>query len=96
MSQPLLYHEIKFKKAICSNKKLNTPDVSDIGYFIEVDLGYPDIMKDKTKNFPFCPQKKLIHEDKKNDYLNQIKPKNYTKFKKLICDWTDKKNYLNH
>ena len=25
-----------------------------------------------------------------------IKPKNYTKSKKLICDWTDKKNYLIH
>ena len=26
--------------------------------------------------------------------MKQIKPKNYIKFKKLICDWTDKKNYL--
>ena len=23
-----------------------------------------------------------------------MKPKNYTKSRKLICDWTDKKNYL--
>ena len=26
--------------------------------------------------------------------MKKIKPKNYTKFKNLICDWTDKKNYL--
>ena len=26
--------------------------------------------------------------------MNKIKPKNYTKSKKLICDWTDKKKYL--
>ena len=26
--------------------------------------------------------------------MKQIKPKNYTKSKNLICDWTDKKNYL--
>ena len=26
--------------------------------------------------------------------MNRIKPKNYTKSKKLICDWTDKKKYL--
>ena len=26
--------------------------------------------------------------------MNKIQPKNYTKSKKLICDWTDKKNYL--
>ena len=32
---------------------LNTPDDSDTGYFIEVDLRYPDRIKEKTKNFPF-------------------------------------------
>ena len=26
--------------------------------------------------------------------MNKIKPKNYTKSKKIICDWTDKKKYL--
>ena len=28
--------------------------------------------------------------------MTNIKPKTYTKSKKLICDWTDKKNYLIH
>ena len=28
--------------------------------------------------------------------MNKIKLKNYTKSKKLICDWTDKKKYLIH
>ena len=28
--------------------------------------------------------------------MKQIKPKNYTKSKKVICDWSDKKNYLVH
>ena len=28
--------------------------------------------------------------------MKKVKPKNYTKAKKLICDWTDKKNYLVH
>ena len=28
--------------------------------------------------------------------MNSIKPENYTKSKKLICDWTDKKKYLIH
>ena len=73
---------------------LNTPDDSDIGYFLKVDLKYPDKMKEKTKNFPFCPKNKKIDPDKYNDYMKKIKPKNYTKSKKLICDWTDKKKYL--
>ena len=28
--------------------------------------------------------------------MQEIKPENYVKSKKLICDWTDKKNYLVH
>ena len=75
---------------------LNTPDDADIGYFLEVDLKYPDNIKEKTKHFPFCPENKKINPDKYNDYMNKIEPKNYTKSKKLICDWTDKKKYLIH
>ena len=26
--------------------------------------------------------------------MKKIKPKNYTKSKKLLCDWTDEKKYL--
>ena len=58
---------------------LNTSDASDIGYFIEVDLRYPDNMKEKTKNFPFCPENGIFPKDKNNDYINKIKPNNYTK-----------------
>ena len=74
---------------------LNTPDDSDFGYFVQVDLRYPDNLKEK-KIFPFCPENKVIPEDKYNDYMKKIKPKNYTKAKKLICDWTDERNYLTH
>ena len=77
---------------------LKTPDDADIGYFLEIDLKYTDDIKEKTKNFPFCPENKFIHKDKYNDneYMKKIKPKNYAKSKKLICDWTDKKIYLIH
>ena len=43
-----------------------------------------------TKNFPFCPGIKVIHKVKNNDYMKKIKPKNFTKAKKLKCDSTDK------
>ena len=100
MSQPLPYDEIDMWHGhpdFYMNKLeeiLNTPDDSDIGYFVEVDLGCPDNMKEKTKDFPICPENEVIQKDKYNDYLKKMKPKNYTKAKKLICDWTDKKNYL--
>ena len=59
-------------------------------------MKYPDDIKEKTKLFPFCPENKKINPNKYNDYMNKIKPENYTKSKTLICDWTDKKKYLIH
>ena len=97
MSQMLPYDEIEMwhghpdKYWNWLEEILNTPGDSDIGYFLEVDLKYPDNIKEETKNFPFCPENKKIDPDKYNDYMKKIKPKNYTKSKKLICDWTDKK-----
>ena len=75
---------------------LNTPDDNEFGYFLEVDLRYPDNVKEKTNKFPFCPLNKRINPDKYNDYVKKLKPKKYTKSKKLICAWTDKKKYLIH
>ena len=58
---------------------LNTPDVSDIGYFIEVDLSYPNNIKEKRRHFPFAPENEVIPKDKYNDYMKKIQPKVYTK-----------------
>ena len=102
MSQMLPYDEIemwhghpdKYWKWL--DVILNTPDDSEIGYFLEVDLKYPDEIKQKTKYFPFCPENKKINPNKYKEYMKSIKPENYAKSKKLICDWTDKKKYLIH
>ena len=102
MSQMLPYDEIEMwhghpdKYWNWLDGILNTPDDSEIGYFLEVDLKYPDNIKQQTRYFPFCPENKKINPDKYNEYMNSIKPENYTKSKKLICDWTDKKKYLIH
>ena len=49
--QSLPYDEILFDKIVKLKDILNTPDDSAIGYFIEVDLKYPDNIKEKTKTF---------------------------------------------
>ena len=59
-------------------------------------MKYPHNIKEKTKNFPFRLENKQINPDKYNIFIKNIKPKNYTKSKKLICDWSDKKKYLIH
>ena len=60
MSDYLPYDEIRFDKNVQLEDILNTPDDSDIGFFIEVDSIYRDEIIEKTKNFPFAPEKNLI------------------------------------
>ena len=96
MSEPLPYDEIKFNNNVKIADILNTPNDSDIGYFSEVDLIYPDNLKEKTKNFPFAPVNKKINPDNFNDYMREIKPDTYKQTSKFICDWSNKKNYLVH
>ena len=96
MSQYLPYDEIKFDNTVELDYIINNPDDNDIGYFVEVDLKYPDNIKQKTKNFPFASVNKKINPDNYHDYMKEIKPDTYIHSSKLICDWSDKKNYLIH
>ena len=72
---------------------LNTPDDSDIGYFIEVHSKHPDNI---YKKIQFAPENKIIDENKHNEYMKKIKPKNYRKIKNFICDWILICMYLIH
>ena len=68
MSQPLPIDENKFERIVCLEDVINTPDV--IGFFIDVDLKYPKIIK-KTQNFPFAPVNKISSQDNFKDYMNE-------------------------
>ena len=96
MSEYLPYDEFKFHRYVNLEDIINIPDDSGIGYFVEVDLKYPDNIKDKTKNFAFAPENKKNNPDSFNDYMKETKPDTYTQTKKLICDLSEKKNYLVH
>ena len=96
MSQYLPYGDIKFDGDVKLEDILNTSDDSEVGYFVEVDLKYPEGIREKTKNFPFCPENKFSSHDKFTDYMKKMKVDSHTKCKKLICDWMDKKKYLVH
>ena len=92
-SQPLFYDETKFDKKIKLEDNLNTPDDSDVGYFVEVDLIYADNIE-QSKKIPICSCQINPHDFK--DCMKLVKPDTYTQTKKLICDWSDRKNYLVH
>ena len=75
MGQPLRYDEIEmwhghpdlYMKWL--EEISTTQDDGDVGYFVEVDLRYPDKIKGKTKKFPFCPENKIIDKDDNNEYM---------------------------
>ena len=60
-----LNHYLMKKLKMIKNDKLEdiliTPDDSDNGYFIEVDLKYSDNIKEKTRLLPFAPVKKKLN-----------------------------------
>ena len=58
MSKSLPYDEIEFDRKVKLEKNLNTPENSDIGYFVEVDLRYSNIIKERTKNSPCALENK--------------------------------------
>ena len=52
---------LKFDNKVKLEDILNTPDDSQIGYFVEVDLKYPDEYKRKKQNFfHFAPENKIF------------------------------------
>ena len=96
MSESLPYDEIKFDNNVKLEDILSTPDDSDIGYFVEVDLKPLGKRKEKTKHFPFALVNKKINPADFSYYMKEIIPDTSTQNKKLICDWSDKKSYLVH
>ena len=76
MPKPLPHDEIKFGRNVCLKEILNTPDDSDIGYFLEVDSRKLDELRQTTKHFTFVPEIIIKSEDDFNDHMTKIKPKN--------------------
>ena len=56
MSQTLAYYATKFVRKNNLEDISSTPDGSDVGYFVGVDLLYSSNIKERTKNFPFCTE----------------------------------------
>ena len=60
MNEHLPYDKIKFDRIVKLEDILNTPDDSDTGYFVEVDLKHPDDIKDKSKKIHFVLRTQLV------------------------------------
>ena len=78
------------------NKVLNTDACSDIGYVLIVDLIYQNNIKYKSKNFPFCPENKIINPNNYTENMKEHEPHPHKPTSKLICDQTNKEYYILH
>ena len=55
MTQSLPHSELKFDRNVKLEDRIHTPDVSDIGYFVEVDSNSPDEVNENSVCFSFAP-----------------------------------------
>ena len=98
MSQYLPTGDFREIKVTRSNIKtiLRTPDNDDHGFLIECDLEYPNSIHEKTKHFPFLPEKKTVKVEDFSPYMKTNKPEKYKPTEKLIMDQTNKQRYFLH
>ena len=96
MSQYLPYKDIRFKNDVNIVETLETDDCAETGYFVEVDLHYPNELKEKSKNFRLYPVNQKANINDFSEYMKSIKQEIYRPHAKIKCDWSDKLNYLFH
>ena len=75
---------------------LRTPDNDEHGFLKECDLERSSSLHDKTKYFPFLPDKKTIKLEDFSPYMTENKPQEYKPTEKWIMDQTNKQRYFLH
>ena len=75
MSEYLPYGGFKWVKVNNKliNRILNKSDNSLHGYFLEVDLDYPEHLHDYHKDYPMAPEKIKIEDDMLSPYCLEKK-----------------------
>ena len=101
MSQYLPYGEFKWVKVNNKviNRVLNKSDNSLHGYFLEVDLDYPEKLHDSHKDFPMAPEKIKVKEEMLSPYSQENAKKFDIKtgtINKLVPNLTVKDNVVHY
>ena len=72
MSEYLHYEGFKWLKNIDGFDVMSISEKSPIGYFLEVDLEYPDKLHVLHNDYPLAPEKLAIPYDMLSDYCKKI------------------------
>ena len=97
MSEYLPYKGFKWSKNIDKFDMMSIKDKSSIGYFLEVDLEYPDELRELHNDFPLAPKICAVSSDMLSNYCKEIADKYEIKVsdvKKSISNLGNKTNYV--
>ena len=99
MSEYLPYEGFKWLKNVDEFDVMSISEKSPIGYFLEVDLEYPDKLHVLHNDYPLAPEKLAIPYEMLSDYCKKNAGKYEIKVgdvKKLIPNLGNKTNYVVH
>ena len=72
MSEYLPYGEFEWLKNVDEFDVMSINKKSEIGYFLEVDLEYPDELPDLHNNYPLTQEKLFVTNDMLSKYCKEI------------------------
>ena len=99
MSEYLSYGEFNWLKNVDKFDVNSINEKSDTGYFLEVDLEYPDELHKLHNDYPLAPEKLTVTNDMLSKYCKEIADKYDIKVgdvKKLIPNLGNKTKYVLH
>ena len=99
MSEYLPYGGFKWLKNVDLFDVMSISEKSLIGYFLKVDLEYPDELHELHNDYPLAPEKLAVSSDMLSKYCKKIADKYEIKVgdvKKLISNLGNKTNYVVH
>ena len=72
MSEYLPYKEFEWLKNVDNFDGNSIYEKSEIGYFLEVDLEYPDELHELHNNYPLASEKLVVTNDMLSKYCKRI------------------------
>ena len=99
MSEYLPYGEFEWLKNVDKLDVMSINEKSEMGYFLEVGLEYPDKLHELHNDYPLAPEKLTVTNDMLSKYCKEIVDKYDIKVcdvKKLIPNLRNKTKYVLH
>ena len=91
----LPYGGFKWLKNVDEFDMMTISEKNPIGYFLEIDLEYPDELRELHNDYPLAPEKLAVSSDKLSKIANKYEVK-VGDVKKLIPNLGNKTNYVVH